>query len=169
MCSCTRWIDFSASLEASSLPRGSESSDLRQLKRRGRTAACDAASPLPLPLWWTGPVTVWGAGGRPPKVAAMGMSRSWRGGAVLPLGRQDLGHQRRSAPFSARSLSPRGFRPADGAARRDFAAGSCKTPRSPSRVVRVAGSSASSPTNGSLGAVVVLPRFEFVAHILRTS
>ena len=66
--------------------------------------------------------------------------------------------QRRSAPFSAGSLSPRGFRPADGAARRDFAAGSCKNPRSPSRVVRVAGSSASSPTNGSLGAVVVLPR-----------
>ena len=87
-------IDFSASLEASSLPRGSRSSDLRQLKRRGRTAARDGAARLRLPLWRTGPVTVWGAGGRPPKVAAMGMSRSWRGGAVLPPGRQDLGHQR---------------------------------------------------------------------------
>ena len=158
-----------ASREIFCLSGVSRSSDLRQLKRRGRTAAGNATSPLPLPLWWTGPVTVWGAGGRPPKVAAMGMSRSWRGGAVLPPGRKDLGHQRRSAPFSAGSLSPRGFRPADGAARRDFAAGSCKNPRSPSRVVRVAGSSASSPTNGSLGAVVVLPRFDSVAHILRTS
>ena len=40
---------------------------------------------------------------------------------------------RRSAPFSAGSLSPRGFRPADGAGRRDFAAGSCK-PLVPHRV-----------------------------------
>ena len=87
-------IDFSASLEASSLPRGSRSSDLRQLKRRGTTAARDAAAPLRLALWRTDPVTVWGAGGRRSKVAVMGMSRSWRGGGVLPPARHGEAHWR---------------------------------------------------------------------------
>ena len=86
-------IDFSASLEASSLSRGSRSIDLRQLKRRGTTAARDAAAPLRLPQWRTNPVTVWGAGGRRSKVAAMGMSRSWRGGGVLPPARQGALHR----------------------------------------------------------------------------
>ena len=35
------------------------------------------------------------------------------------------------APFSAGSLSPRGFRPEDSAGRRHFATGACGTPRFP--------------------------------------
>ena len=46
-----------------------------------------------LPLWRTDPVTVWGTGGRRSKVAAMGMSRSWRGGGVLPPARQGAVHR----------------------------------------------------------------------------
>ena len=60
-------IDFSASLEASSLPRGSRSSDLRQLKLCGRRQPMMPLRPCPCPYGRSAPSRFGGRAGDLPR------------------------------------------------------------------------------------------------------
>ena len=90
------------------------------------------------------------------------MSRSWRGGAVLPPARQDQAHRgtvQRLAPFTVGSFSPRGFRPADGAGSRHFGAGICApTSRTSPSTSVWPWFLCCLPSNGSLGVAVACSR-----------